>query len=191
MVRKKKKNPYAGAGNQRFREVLTDLEEKRKRIFLKLGGGRWVVKFRESASNHVLTPVIFKEQSDGIIRLEKQTMDNNNSDGDTITKSTGDEEGFESKIGEKMDGGKTIVVTNDIPFSYPYRPYCLWWLVLVVFILFCLVTKGRSFAIFCTSVWWYLAPIGRRTGIDHRIRGGSGHGNSRFVGVRRRSMDHG
>ncbi|CAA3032132.1 uncharacterized protein LOC111367413 [Olea europaea var. sylvestris] len=164
--RRKDKNPYANRGLEKFYALLADLDEKRQKIYTQMGfEDVSLVRFVYSNSNRV-KPIVVKVK-------EKRSQDHK-ANARVITKN-------DSVVSEKspVETSKGLAVTNEAQqakdeksdlrnmkccsicgrfklekFRQPYY----YFLVVIMFILMLLAIFGRSFAIMCTSIGWYLIP---------------------------------
>ncbi|KAL2520871.1 ZCF37 [Forsythia ovata] len=168
---KDSKNPYANRGLEKFYELLADLDEKRQKIYTQIGfEDVSLVRFVYSNSNHV-KPIVVKVK-------EKRSQDHKAN----IRLTTNNHEVSEKST---VDMSKDVTTTNEVQqvkeeksdrknmtcclicgrfklekFRQPYYYFP----VVIMIVLMLLAIYGRSFAILCTSIGWYVIPT---------IKGGS------------------
>ncbi|KAI3504867.1 hypothetical protein L1887_26623 [Cichorium endivia] len=161
---KDSKNPYANRGLDKFEALLADLDGKRQKIYTQKGSQDIsLVRFVYSNSNDV-KPIVVK------------IKDQRKQDKDQHHKFTGNVKTTESSpehpvaTGNGKPSGTTAakpavdLCKKNISVSLRKKVGELWrpWYSLslfVILILVFLVFFGRSFAILCTSIGWYLVPI--------------------------------
>lgn len=153
---KDSKNPYSDRGLDKFEALLADLEGKRQKIYTQKGSEDIsLVRFVYSNSNHV-KPIVVK-----IKDHKKQEKDHNLKLENTKTPVLSPEHPVAD------ENKKTVVVESPKPsisFGQLRRKFGEWWRpwyslpLFVILILLFLVFFGRSFAILCTSLGWYLVP---------------------------------
>lgn len=164
-------NPYAGRGLDKFASVLEELEAKKEKIIAQLGPrheGAWV-RFVQSSSNEWM-PIIVRP---------KDSKVNDKVPGKSPRFSGKKPKASAAELSPAMSPKAKKVVEGDHDeegrkelnncFSWKdhkegglrvlryWRPsyYCY---VAFVLVLVCVVMFGRSFAIVCTSIWWYMIP---------------------------------
>ncbi|XP_009611959.1 uncharacterized protein LOC107789332 [Nicotiana tabacum] len=130
---RKKRNPYANRGLDKFSALLADLEEKKQKIYTQMGldsDDISLVRFVFSNSNECKTIVIVKK---------RQTTND--------TQKT-------------LNNSKEIANEDQEPKAESKRtlPQYNYLLMTMILILILLAIYGRSFAILCTSIGWYLVP---------------------------------
>ncbi|CAI9753493.1 unnamed protein product [Fraxinus pennsylvanica] len=169
--RRKNSNPYANRGLEKFYALLADLDEKRQKIYAQMGfEDVSLVRFVYSNSNHV-KPIVVKVK-------EKRSQDHKGNARVTTNN---------PQVSEKspVETSKDVVVGNEVQqvkdeksdrrnmkcclicgrFKLEkFRQPCYYFPLVIVIILVLLAIYGRSFAILCTSIGWYLIPT---------IKGGS------------------
>lgn len=165
-------NPYAGRGLDKFSAVLEELEAKKEKIIAQLGPqheGAWV-GFVQSSSNEWM-PIVARHKDSKVndrVRGRSPRFSGKKPKASAtelspamspkakrVVEADHDQEGrkelshcFSWKV-HKEEGGLWV--------SKYWRPsyYCY---VAFVLVLVCVVMFGRSFAIVCTSIWWYMIP---------------------------------
>ncbi|XP_070019133.1 uncharacterized protein LOC142172548 [Nicotiana tabacum] len=137
---KKKINPYANRGLDKFSALLADLEEKKQKIYTQMGldDDISLVRFVFSNSNECKTIVIVKQK-----QTPNDTQKTHNNSKEIITR--------DASISANEDQEPKAESKRTLP-QYNYL------LMTTILILILLAIYGRSFAIFCTSIGWYLVP---------------------------------
>ncbi|OWM70757.1 hypothetical protein CDL15_Pgr014430 [Punica granatum] len=170
---KHNKNPYSTRGLDKFEALLADLEEKKKEIYTQNDRSDIsFVRFAYTSSNDCV-PIVVKlkdkdSQSRSPPRGDEATKDKHgthhpeNSHQSTAVKAVSSEPkapGTNKKAGDKMKGlsWRSLNLDQWRRPSY-YMPAAI--ILILVFLLF----FGRSVAILCTSIGWYMVPT---------LRGGS------------------
>ncbi|OIS96716.1 PREDICTED: uncharacterized protein LOC109234974 [Nicotiana attenuata] len=141
---KKKINPYANRGLDKFSALLADLEEKKQNIYTQMGldDDLPLVRFVFSNSNECKTIVIVKKKQ---TTSDAQNTHNNSKE-------------IANEDQEPIAESKRTLKKN-----YSLRkPQHKNLLMTMILILILLAIYGRSFAILCTSIGWYLVPSFRR-----------------------------
>ncbi|MCD9643733.1 hypothetical protein HAX54_031402 [Datura stramonium] len=145
-----KNNPYSDRGLDKFSALLADLEDKKQRIYSQIAPDDIsFVRFVFSNSNDV-KPIIVKL---------KDKKDNNKKTESPKNQRTGeaDEEGKaqpekRAVVIKKKRGSWKNVKWEDLKSPMFYFPMT------IIIVLVLLAIYGRSFAIMCTSIGWYLIP---------------------------------
>lgn len=164
-----KKNPYAEVGLDKFYALLADLEDKKQKIYSQIGVEEIsFVRFVFSDDSEQVRPII--------VRVKNNDSDNKN----VLACNHADVEMDGIKeIGnewqEKGTAEEAVMKTQRRWKGRLRRSYYCNIGVVVVLILVFLTIFGRSFAILCTTIAWYLVP---------RIVGGG----SSSLSSRRKSM---
>lgn len=149
---KDNKNPYADRGLDKFTALLADLDVKRQKIYTQKGSENIsFVRFAYSNSNDckpIVVKVRNKQMSRTTTNVDQESVDKNPIDSPINKK---------DRVESDQEGRKKIGSTCDIKVEdWRWPSYYL--LVIVIFILLALAFFGRSFAILCTSIGWYLVP---------------------------------
>ncbi|XP_076935682.1 uncharacterized protein LOC143602481 [Bidens hawaiensis] len=149
------KNPYSNRGLDKFEALLADLDGKRQMIYTKKGSEDIsLVRFTYSNSNDAV-PIVVKLK-------DPRKQDNNNKVENIKTPLLSSPE--HPVAGDASVGGSKSVGQ----FDHFRRKFVEWWRpayslpVFVVLIMVFLVFFGRSFAIFCTCVGWYMVPAANK-----------------------------
>ncbi|KAG9440552.1 hypothetical protein H6P81_020717 [Aristolochia fimbriata] len=179
-TRKKNRNPYSGRGLDKFARVLAELEARREKIVSQMGPQEvplvrfaysnsedWVpivVKLKNPKGEKIADPVKprnhhqFRRSASACFHpvsetAQKSVLEKKEAAPPLTTTTTTESEQRKTKrsFSWKLKQG-------GIGTLMKWRPAYNWPLVFVL-ILLCLAVFGRSFAIICTSVWWYMAPI--------------------------------
>lgn len=165
---KDNKNPYSSRGLDKFEALLADLDGKRQKIYTQKGSEDIsLVRFVYSNSNDV-KPIVVK-----IKDHKKQDKEKENQHKLENTKTT------LSSLEHAVDGGnrktagsgkvvqqakQSIDYKKMISVDQLRKKFGEWWRpwyslpLFVILILVFLVFFGRSFAILCTSLGWYMVP---------------------------------
>ncbi|CAN8244894.1 unnamed protein product, partial [Cochlearia groenlandica] len=154
--RKESKNPYSKRGLEKFSELLSDLDEKRQNIYSKKldSNGPPLVRFVFTSSGECV-PVVIKSS---YLRKPNKTKD-------VVVAAVAasppkvnaevNETKTEQKTEEKTEERQSCVVNENLKkITRPNR----FLPVTVILVLVFLVFFGRSVAILCTCVAWYLVP---------------------------------
>ncbi|CAA7031276.1 unnamed protein product [Microthlaspi erraticum] len=147
--RKESKNPYSNRGLDKFSELLSTLDEKRQSIYSKKldSGGPPLVRFVFTSSGECI-PVVIKSS---YLHKKKKTKDV--AKVKKVVKETKTEE---TKKAEPETEQKQSCALNEnlkkITRPNHFLP------VTVILVLVFLAFFGRSVAIMCTCIAWYLVP---------------------------------
>ncbi|RZC44381.1 hypothetical protein C5167_037334 [Papaver somniferum] len=178
--RQKNKNPYSSRGIDKFTSLLADLEDERIKILDRIATTTTqdipLIRFAYSNSKRNLVPVVIRLKNQQQKKQPKLHIDGN----DKIVEMT------EPLISRKPEAGLSVPrreiqrsnTTSKVgpsPLSSPESVkkiqkkslldkskshICKYYFgIVIVLILLCLAIYGRSFAIMCMSVCWYLMPI--------------------------------
>uniref|UniRef100_A0A1J3I180 ZCF37 n=1 Tax=Noccaea caerulescens TaxID=107243 RepID=A0A1J3I180_NOCCA len=149
--RKESKNPYSNRGLDKFSELLSELDEKRQSIYSKKldSGGPPLVRFVFTSSGECI-PVVIKSS---YLHKKKKTKDVAAAEVKKVVKESKTEE---TKKTEPETEQKQSCVLNEnlkkITRPNHFLP------VTVILVLVFLAFFGRSVAIMCTCIAWYLVP---------------------------------
>ncbi|XP_038990691.1 uncharacterized protein LOC120113692 [Hibiscus syriacus] len=135
--KKDTKNPYSTRGLDQFSALLAELEEKRQKIYSQTGS-QSLVRFVYNKSNDCVPVVINLQDNNNPIMVKTKVQTPSESDKNIDVKS-------------KKRKKKRFSWKNLRKPSY-YIP------VIVILILLFLMFVGRSVAILCTCVGWYIVP---------------------------------
>nr|XP_043618549.1 uncharacterized protein LOC122590287 [Erigeron canadensis] len=156
-------NPYSNRGLDKFEALLAELDLKRQNIFIQKGSEDVsMVKFIYESKNEV-KPII--------VRLRDQRKHDYSSSTDSVTDFEYHKDvGFVKEIEEALETKPSIdECIKKIRFDEWNRKIGEWWKpsyslpLFVIIILVLLLFFGRSFAILCTSIGWYMVPIINKT----------------------------
>jgi len=162
--RKGSKNPYATRGLDKFSELLTDLDEKRQKIYTQMGAeGISLVRFVYSNSNDCV-PIVVK-----LKKVRKGGKDNKHVSV-TQTNSKAVDEIVEAPVDSKEEEQPKLELSNEKTenkkksFSWnvkldKWKRPSYYLPVIIILILLSLAVYGRPFAVICTSIFWYVFPI--------------------------------
>lgn len=156
---KDSKNPYSTLGLDKFSALLADLEEKRAKIYSQMGSQDIsLVRFAYSSSNDCVPIVVkLKDQNKACSGDKDETKDHK-------PRTTHKAEALEKSPTEtsivyhhEEETEKKRILSWNFKSHVWKRPSC-YIPVFVVFVLLFLAFFGRSVAILCTSIGWYLVP---------------------------------
>ncbi|XP_026393404.1 uncharacterized protein LOC113288538 [Papaver somniferum] len=171
--RQKNKNPYSSRGIDKFTSLLADLEDERIKILDRIATTTTqdipLIRFAYSNSKRNLVPIVTRLQNQQQKKQPKLHIDGN----DKIVEMT------EPLISRKLEVGLSVpkreMQRMASPLSSPEAVkkiqkkslldkskshICKYYFgIVIVLILLCLAIYGRSFAIICMSVCWYVMPI--------------------------------
>ncbi|GMH03192.1 hypothetical protein Nepgr_005031 [Nepenthes gracilis] len=144
------KNPYSDRGLDKFSALLAEIEEKRQKIYSELGPEEIsLVRFVYSNDNNI-KPIVVKAKS-----KEQQQQPRSQSNSGPL-----DNHHHVASSAAAVVEGKPQEIAENKRWRFQYKlkqPSC-YWPAVVILILFFLVLFGRSVAILCTSIGWYLLP---------------------------------
>lgn len=175
--RRKEKNPYANRGLDQFKMVLEDLQARKEKIMAQVGASDpFLVRFaQENLRDWV--PIIIKLREPNQQKLDAVIGDNQPPQRSLVAVqkspvgSSATKEVAPTHAAGVPDGRKekrsSLGVKNNFMVMNMRRP-SNYWPVVVILILLCLVMFGRSFAIMCTSICWYLVPTSRVGNVNLR-----------------------
>ncbi|KAL7154958.1 hypothetical protein ABFS83_03G039800 [Erythranthe nasuta] len=168
------KNPYADRGLDKFYALLADLDTKKQKIYTQKGSEEIsFVRFVYANDSDQVKPIVVKikeksNREDKIFSstksLPKQQPKPVNNNNNNITKSaatisTAEATKEESK--ENIPSKKKRCLRSCSAASFKLEnmrhPFFYFPVILVLILLF-LAVYGRSFAILCTSIGWYMLP---------------------------------
>ncbi|KAK4428690.1 hypothetical protein Salat_1168800 [Sesamum alatum] len=168
------KNPYADRGLDKFYALLADLDDKKQKIYTQRGSEDIsFVRFVYTNDSDQVKPIIVKVKEK---KQEKSSPNNNsmmikhshNNNTATMNQAAVDHAADQDKVaadqglskeesgGEKTRKKKRCLRCN-ASFNLRLHPWYYFPVVVVLILLF-LAINGRSFAILCTSIGWYLVP---------------------------------
>ncbi|KAI5598092.1 hypothetical protein BDE02_02G109100 [Populus trichocarpa] len=164
---KNNKNPYSSRGLDKFSALLAELEEKRQKIYTKIGPEDVsVVRFVYSSSNDCI-PVIVKAKDQKQDKPRASRVDDvkdkpiNHNSTEVVyklpTQAPAETKQAEQPRLETDKKTEKKCFTWSIKLNRWRRPY-YYMPVAIVLILLLLVFFGRSVAILWTSMGWYIVP---------------------------------
>ncbi|KAI3409053.1 uncharacterized protein J3R85_019851, partial [Psidium guajava] len=170
-ISKKSKNPYANRGLDKFSALVADLEEKRKEIYLQSGSRDIAfVRFVPSSSDGFVPVVVKSKDRQHHHHQHHQNKERKKAERSEarkeIVSATHDSETMVECPEEVKAMDEPKVELNEeakIKKSFSWRrPSCYVPLAMIM-ILLLLALFGRSFAIVCTSIGWYMVrALGER-----------------------------
>ncbi|KAF3659752.1 putative A-kinase anchor protein 17A-like [Capsicum annuum] len=152
-------NPYADRGLDKFSTLLTNLEDKKQKIYTQMGSEDIsLVRFVFSKSNSI-KPIIVK------LKDKNQTSSSDTDDDKQIIKKNS--EFVDKKIIHEISNNiseeqkakyKRRKLFRNLKLSNFKKPAYYMPLAIILILVF-LAIYGRCFAILCTSIGWYIIPI--------------------------------
>ncbi|XP_073135858.1 uncharacterized protein [Henckelia pumila] len=150
------KNPYAGRGLDKFYALLAELDDKKQKIYTQVGSDEIsLVRFVYPNDSDQVKPIVVKSKEKNTI----QGFAKNHQRGDNIpavhVQVAQDKIESAAEIPDHKEAKRSSLAgfrVEKLRHPYYYFP-----LILMMILLF-LVVYGRSFAILCTSIGWYLIP---------------------------------
>ncbi|KAG6438095.1 hypothetical protein SASPL_103031 [Salvia splendens] len=141
------KNPYADRGLDKFYALLADLDDKKQKIYTQKGSEDISsVRFVYDNDSDCVKPIVIKVKDRSPPKSAKNFKSNDAAPAET-----------EAKSEKTMKKKRSLRCKGNFKLEDLKRPQ-LFFPVMVVLILLFLAIYGRSFAILCTSIVWYLAP---------------------------------
>ncbi|GAB4852353.1 hypothetical protein Ancab_016546 [Ancistrocladus abbreviatus] len=159
--KKDDKNPYSSRGLDKFCTLLAEIEEKKQKIYSQLGEDEIsLVRFVYSNGNSV-KPIVVKAKGKKE-RLSKSLnnsgpLDNPPAPAPALVPSPAAADAVVKHSSSQAEENKQKPWLNKWRLNRLKQP-CYYWPAIVVLILLFLVFFGRSVAILCTSIGWYLVP---------------------------------
>lgn len=154
------KNPYAKRGLDKFSALLAELEDTKQKIYTQIPSDDIsLVRFTYSDTDHVKPIVVRVRDKKQENKLKNEEKEENKS---VIKLPTSINE---AKRGAKGDLKKCFSFKIDIWKPSFYLPAFL------ILILVFLALFGRSFAILCTSIGWYLLPTIKKRSLKAKRKG--------------------
>lgn len=159
--RAKAKNPYSNRGLDKLAKLIKDLEARREKIMAQMGeqGNVSLIRFVYSNSQGWV-PIVVKIKDGKQGKLDdsvpaSRPIQQNSEKAIKLPIRSSAAANDVSKLDGKMKKSSSWS-SNKSDQTDLWRP--CYWPSVVILVLFCLVMFGRSFAIICTSIWWYLVP---------------------------------
>ncbi|KAF8048267.1 hypothetical protein N665_2583s0002 [Sinapis alba] len=151
--RKSSKNPYSNRGLDKFSKLLSELDEKRQSIYSKKldSGGPPLVRFVFTSSGECV-PVVIRSS---YLHKQKKTKDVSAAEAKvkTVVNESKTEETKKTEL-ETEEKQSCALNENLKKITRPNR----FLPVTVILVLVLLVFFGKSAAIMCTCIAWYLVP---------------------------------
>ncbi|OVA05878.1 hypothetical protein BVC80_1701g9 [Macleaya cordata] len=175
---RKKKNPFSNRGLDKYATVLADLEGKRQKIIDQMGTQEislirfcfskskgWVpivIKFRNQ--NQYKPKHVGSKYEQVMQNLEPKLQDKSNKiELSSVPRETEPAKGILGSEGRT----KKSLLDRSVNSSRCRVPY--YWGMVIILILLCLAIYGRSFAIICNTILWYLMPKMKTKDMNSRI----------------------
>ncbi|GMI85071.1 hypothetical protein like AT1G59590 [Hibiscus trionum] len=155
------KNPYSTRGLDQFSALLAELEEKRQQIYSQMGT-RGTVRFVYKNSNDCVPLVVkLKDKKDDRIKSGTTNDHQPQMDGPEVTDKLQTPSGSDRKLEKKKSFSWNVKLQNLRRPSH-YIP------AVIILILLSLVLFGRSVAILCTCIGWYVVSTTSEEGSNSR-----------------------
>ncbi|KDP41614.1 hypothetical protein JCGZ_16021 [Jatropha curcas] len=158
---KDSKNPYSTLGLDKFSALLADLEKKRQKIYSQVDPQDIsIVRFAFSSSNDCV-PIVVKLKDPNRHSSDKDERKDDPKTTHVLDKSRTTENQETKQPRLEIEKNKTTEKKRMLTWNFKLnkwrRPY-YYMPVFIILILLFLAFFGRSVAILCTSVGWYLVP---------------------------------
>ncbi|TQD89386.1 hypothetical protein C1H46_025030 [Malus baccata] len=165
---KDSKNPYSDSGLDKFYALVADLEEKRKKIYAQtdpkdISFVRFV--FKDETDTSAPVPIVIKRKDKRDKTKTTGNPEEKRSNRNSEALENIDQAHIDKKdVKQKQPGSKSDQESKKGSFSSSnmksdeWRRPSYYLPVVVIFILVLLTLSGRSFAILCTSIFWYAIP---------------------------------
>ncbi|CAI9115866.1 OLC1v1016874C1 [Oldenlandia corymbosa var. corymbosa] len=161
---KDSKNPYADRGLDTFSALLDELDRKKQKIYTQKGSEDIsLVRFVYSGSNN-WRPIVVKSKdrkpeigttTTNVVK-QSNNVQNSEATAQESVNSESEKEELQSQFAEKRSVSFWGVIDGLMRnLRNPY--YQLTFVMILVLLL--VILYGRSFAILCTSLGWYLVPM--------------------------------
>lgn len=173
---KASKNPYSTRGLDKFTALLAEIEEKRQQIYSQLDPNEIsMVRFVYS-SDHNFKPIVVK------VKPKPENNELKSNHGKNITKLPSSSSMALVKENKKSENicKKKMGFFRDLRVYQINTPRFYLPMILILILVF-LVLFGRSFAIICTSIGWYVIPT---------ITNNNGNNNSSNMRMSFKKKDH-
>ncbi|KAL1540321.1 hypothetical protein AAHA92_24690 [Salvia divinorum] len=152
------KNPYADRGLDKFYALLADLDDKKQKIYTQKGSEDIsFVRFVYSSDSDIVKPIVVKLKEKNPPKSAKNFTDQRSFNSAAAAQGGGEEAAIEAKSEKTMRKKRSLRCKGSLKMEDLKHPH-FYFPVMVVLILVFLAIYGRSFAILCTSIGWYLAP---------------------------------
>ncbi|XP_010274388.1 PREDICTED: uncharacterized protein LOC104609715 [Nelumbo nucifera] len=163
---KKNKNPYSTRGLDKFSTLLADLQARRQKIYAQMGSQDMTsVRFVYSNTNGNWVPIVVKmkdpkQEKPKVVGGEDSPLTQKSEA--LVVSSLPDKPSAASddvcvQTPEQLAEATTKKCSSSWSIDKWSRP-SQYLPMVIILILLCLVMFGRSFAIICTSLLWYLVP---------------------------------
>ncbi|XP_073272858.1 uncharacterized protein [Primulina huaijiensis] len=153
------KNPYADRGLDKFYALLAELDDKKQKIYTEVGSDEIsLVRFVYPNDSNQVKPIVVKAKEKSQEKNAHGFVKNQRGNDPDINPAV-------VQVRDKIESGgipdkleAKRMFTTGFKLENLRHPYYYFPLIFVLILLF-LVVHGRSFAILCTSIGWYLIPI--------------------------------
>lgn len=165
---KENKNRYANLGLDKFHALLSEIEEKKQKIYTQKGAEDIaIVQFVISSDNEI-KPIVVKMKGKRPSDVSSTTSSIIKASSEQLKKDIENQDSCSSKKMEveKIPKKKKGCARWDIFKLEKFKQPLYYLPVVVMLILLFLAIYGRPFAILCTSIAWYLIPLLREPS-DH------------------------
>ncbi|KAK8532158.1 hypothetical protein V6N13_131493 [Hibiscus sabdariffa] len=158
--KKDTKNPYSTRGLDRFTALLEELEEKRQKIYSQTGSQSLVRFVYKNANDYVPVVVNLKDKNEEKIKPENTK--------ERYVSEAVNKLQIPSESGKNMDmKAKKRLTWKSVEFQNLRKPSYYIPATIILILLF-LTFVGRSVAILCTCVGWYMVPTIKGEGSNLR-----------------------
>ncbi|KAL1546891.1 hypothetical protein AAHA92_23428 [Salvia divinorum] len=152
------KNPYADRGLDKFYALLADLDDKKQKIYTQKGSEDIsFVRFVYDNDSDAVKPIVIKVKERNPPKSAKNLTEQRSFKSASDASPPPAPAAAEPKSEKTMKKKRSLRCKGSFKLEDLRRPH-LFFPVMVVLILLFLAIYGRSFAILCTSIVWYLAP---------------------------------
>lgn len=155
--RRDSKSPFANQGLDKFNELLTELEEKRRKIYTQKGSEDISYMYFTASNSDNWRPIIVKGKKQEHTNANNGKAKQIAKSSETLNKHTIEASG--SAAIDKVRQSKEEPSRRPKTRSKNWRHVFGFFPVTIVLILLFLTVFGRSFAIICTTLGWYLIPM--------------------------------
>lgn len=162
-------NPFAGRGLDKFSTVRSDLESRRDKILRRVGSDSGLVMVRFVQCNGTWVPIVVKlpggeKQLKDADAPKKVPRTSASPSSCTLPDPASSRDGAAKKataLGVEPARRRITSFSRGRTTSFSrgrLRPPACYWLAVMALTLLSLAVFGRTFAICCTSIAWYLVP---------------------------------
>lgn len=168
---KESKNPYSSRGLDKFEALLSDLQEKRQQIYTQKGSGDIsLVRFAYTSTNDCV-PIVVKKDKANKSRDHRTVTNDPRTAGDPAARNSDAQDkkppmetssDVKEVSGTRADDSDKKPKNKSFEWGFMriknWRRPSFYMPVAIVLILLFLALFGRTVAILCTSIGWYIVP---------------------------------